>query len=103
MPRKRKTDDDWVGCPNCGAELPRGAKFCRECGASDDSGWGDEAEEGFAGGGYSDDDFDYDEFVEREFPENAPSRGWRPKKVALLVIAVLVCLALLMWMFLPLL
>ena len=31
-------------CPNCGEDLPSARRFCRECGASDDSGWDDAGE-----------------------------------------------------------
>ncbi len=53
-------------CPVCGAEPPRGARACPECGACEETGWGEES--------YSsgldlpdDDEFDYDEFIDREF------------------------------------
>lgn len=52
-------------CPNCGADVPRGAKACPECGADEKTGWSEEA---YASGlNLPDESFDYDEFVEREF------------------------------------
>ncbi|HCU87576.1 MAG TPA: zinc ribbon domain-containing protein [Verrucomicrobiales bacterium] len=54
-------------CPNCGAAVPARASACPECGADEDTGWNDDA---YAQGlGLPDEDFDYDEFVEREFGE----------------------------------
>jgi hypothetical protein len=52
-------------CPNCGADVPAGAKACPECGADEHTGWSDEA---YASSLHlPDDSFDYDEFVQREF------------------------------------
>lgn len=78
-------------CPCCGAEVSARANFCRECGASDDSGWGDEAEEGFG----TDDDFDYEEFIEREFATTrSVSKTSRFRRAFTVVIIVLVCISL---------
>jgi hypothetical protein len=52
-------------CPNCGAEVPRKAKSCPECGADEQTGWSDEAHA--SGLDLPDDNFDYNEFVKREF------------------------------------
>jgi hypothetical protein len=52
-------------CPCCGAEVPRKAKACPQCGADEKTGWSDDS-----GGeelGLPDEDFDYEEFVKREF------------------------------------
>ena len=50
-------------CPNCGAAVPARAPACPECGADEDTGWNDDA---YAQDlGLPDEDFDYDEFVER--------------------------------------
>jgi len=51
-------------CPNCGADVPRGAKACPECGADEHTGWADDAR--VSGLDLPDDSFDYDEFVRRE-------------------------------------
>ena len=61
--------DAYFVCPCCGADVKVGKNFCRECGASDDFGWGEEGLwDDEADGGYSGDtDFDYQEFVDREF------------------------------------
>ena len=54
-------------CPNCGAAVPAQAVACPECGADEDAGWSDDA---YAHSlGLPDEDFDYDEFVERELGE----------------------------------
>ena len=48
------------------------------------------------------DEFDYDEFVRREFPEQAPPGGrYQPKRVLMAVVVVLLCLALLVWILQP--
>jgi hypothetical protein len=57
-------------CPNCGADVPRNAKACPECGSDEKTGWSERA----AGDnlGLPDDEFDYDDFVKREFGEKKP-------------------------------
>ena len=66
------------------------ANFCRECGASDDSGWNVE-EEGFA----DDEDFDYDDYLEREFAITKPkSQGEQLRRTVTAAIIVLVCVSL---------
>ncbi|MBC8352008.1 MAG: zinc ribbon domain-containing protein [Planctomycetes bacterium] len=78
-------------CPCCGAEVVAGANFCRECGASDDSGWDEEGEEGFS----TDEEFDYDEYLEREFAITRPqSQGAQLRRLLTIVIIVLVCISL---------
>ena len=102
--RRPPAEDDGFTWPACGAELPAKAKFCRECGASEEFGWNEvgpgwEEEDEELPGGYSeDDDFDYDRFVEREFPDQV--QGWTPSRVKKLLLAILVialCLSLLLW------
>lgn len=57
-------------CPNCGADVPRGAKACPECGSDENTGWSEEARA--SGLGLPDDSFDHDEFVARELGEDRP-------------------------------
>lgn len=52
-------------CPNCGADVPKGAKACPECGSDENTGWSDETHAD--GLDLPDENFNYDEFVEREF------------------------------------
>ena len=66
-------------CPNCGAEVPSKAKACPECGADEETGWSDEAKS--SGLDLPDQNFDYDDFVKREFGKASPvprgiSRFW---------------------------
>jgi hypothetical protein len=46
-----------------------------------------------------DEDFDYDDFLRREFPEHAPqlSVGDRSKRLGMWIVVVLLCLAFLAW------
>jgi hypothetical protein len=57
-------------CPNCGAEVPRTAKACPECGADEQTGWSEEAHAG--GLDLPDENFDYEEYVKREFGKEGP-------------------------------
>lgn len=52
-------------CPNCGAAVPPGATACPGCGSDDQTGWSETAHVDHLG--LPDEDFDYQEFVEREF------------------------------------
>lgn len=79
-------------CPNCGAEVSTGKSFCRACGASDDSGWGND-ESSYDAGYTAEDDFDYDEFLEREFPDQAERRPPSAWRVGWIVVAILLLLA----------
>jgi hypothetical protein len=61
-------------CPNCGAEVPRKARACPECGADEATGWSEEARA--SGLDLPDENFDYNDFVKREFGEKSPvARG----------------------------
>ena len=63
-------------CPCCGAEVPPNAKACPECGADEHTGWSEEADAERLG--LPDEDFNYEEFVRREF-----SRGKSPKPLGI--------------------
>jgi hypothetical protein len=52
-------------CSNCGADLPLNAKACPECGADDATGWSEQAR--YDGLDLPDENFDYNDFVKREF------------------------------------
>lgn len=53
-------------CPVCGEDVPPNALACPECGACHNSGWKEDADV-YDGLDLPDDDFDYDDFVKREF------------------------------------
>lgn len=69
--------------------MPRGALACPECGADEKTGWSEEAE--MSGNlGISEDSFDYDEYVKREFEGEVPPaekrrRFWRMVGIVVLV------------------
>ncbi len=83
----------WFVCPHCGAEVRAGARACPECGSDDATGWSEDADKWGAGipSGYGDeDDFDYEEFVRREFGKGAVRRILGlPWWLALIVVAAL--------------
>jgi len=80
-------------CPHCGAEVPRAAKACPECGSDDQTGWSETAAD--AELGLPDDSFDYQRFVREEFGERngvvrgMSWRGWLVALVILLIVAIL--------------
>jgi hypothetical protein len=57
-------------CPNCGAEVPPRARACPECGADERTGWSEAARTD--GLDLPDQNFDYDDFVKREFGDKSP-------------------------------
>ncbi|MSU56598.1 MAG: zinc-ribbon domain-containing protein [Pedosphaera sp.] len=81
-------------CPNCGAEVPLKAKACPQCGSDQITGWSDDAKNDALG--LPDENFDYDEYVEREFGgKRIKPRGlnwfWWLVAVLLLIAIVFVC------------
>lgn len=78
-------------CPNCGAEVPPKARACPECGADEATGWSEEAQA--SGLDLPDENFDYNDFVKREFGGKSPvPRGvhWFWWVVALVLAAAFV-------------
>jgi hypothetical protein len=77
-------------CPVCGERVPPNAAACPACGACHNSGWKEDA--GIHDGlDLPDDDFDYDEFVRREFgggvnPATGNAIWWVTGLVLLLII-----------------
>lgn len=58
-------------CPVCGEQVPAGAPACPECGADERSGWREDVADGLD---LPAEDFDYDDFVKKEFgPEVRPA------------------------------
>lgn len=80
-------------CPHCGADLPRRAKACPECGSCEKTGWSEEA--AASGLGIPDPEFDYEDFTQREFgeAEKVVPRGvnplWWVVAVVILILVVL--------------
>jgi ribosomal protein L40E len=102
MAKKRRDNDDFFLCPCCGARVAAGAKFCRQCGADAEVGWDPEGLDSDLAGGYEDDDdFDYDEFIAREFPEQAePNPGRNLRRAIWVFVVLIVCGAMLFLLFL---
>jgi len=78
-------------CPNCGAPVPTGSKACPECGSDEETGWSDAAHADNLG--IPDENFDYEEFVKREFDqEGSVPRGvhWAWWLVAVVLILVFI-------------
>ena len=94
----RARQKDYFVCPHCGANVPAGAMSCRDCGADDETGWSENAgewEDNVPSSGHgSDDELDYDEFIARELPNQAPVSGRR--RVWTVVVAIVI-LAFLIW------
>ena len=78
-------------CPHCGADVPPKAKACPECGSDETTGWSEEADRENLG--LPDENFNYNDFVKREFSGGKiKPRGlhWVWWLVAALLLAVFV-------------
>lgn len=76
-------------CPNCGADVPPRAKACPACGSDESTGWSDRALTQSLD--LPDDEFNYDEFVVREFgggKAKRRTRHWFWTAVAILLLAL---------------
>jgi hypothetical protein len=89
MPKKKRPIT-YFDCPHCGGRVKSTASACPHCGSDDQTGWSnhEDASESY------EDDFDYDEYIEREFPDNAnPSAErkayWTRVIIILLIVATL--------------
>lgn len=78
-------------CPNCGADVPTGARACPECGADERTGWSDDAAADRLGLPNTD-DFDHDDFVRRELGGYRSSSPGRPVWMWVLVILLVLTL-----------
>ena len=74
-------------CPNCGADVPPHAKACPDCGSDESTGWSEHASAQSLD--LPDDEFNYGEFVQREFGQLKRS----PRQVFWWCVAVIVLLA----------
>ena len=79
-------------CPVCGEWVVKGAAACDSCGSCAISGWSAQADQD--GLDLPDDDFNYDEFLQREFGEDsrgrkAPLKVWWIVGIILVVILIL--------------
>lgn len=59
-------------CPVCGADVPPNARACPGCGSDATTGWSDEAQSQSLD--LPSEEFDYEEFVQREFEGKRPRR-----------------------------
>ena len=78
-------------CPVCGEDVPRRSLACPVCGADHNSGWRIDADAGDALD-LPEDNFDYDEFVRREFGSSAKPSGiktiWWITAIILLALSI---------------
>lgn len=84
---KRRSEPTPEFCPNCGAEVPERASACPECGSCAETGWSEKAR--YDALDLPDPEFDYQDFVDREFnPSRKLSKNkWLWVAVALLLLA----------------
>lgn len=89
MTRKTKLKTPEV-CPVCGEDVPPNALACPECGADHNSGWKEDTLD--VSSVPSEDDFDYDEFVQKEFGTEVKPRElktvWWITAIVLLILSI---------------
>jgi uncharacterized membrane protein YvbJ len=94
MAPRKKSEAPSV-CPVCGEDVPRGSLACPECGADHNSGWREDADT-YDSLDLPEENFDYDEFVRREFPSKIRPPGikriWWITAILVLVISVVLYL-----------
>ena len=66
-------------CPVCGAEVPPAVRACPECGADDTTGWNEDRAV-YDGLDLPDDEFDYAEYLNKEFG-TAEEHGGKTNKL----------------------
>ena len=96
-------DGHYFICPHCHAELDPDARVCPECGSDDETGWAEHADKWGADipTGYStDDEFDYEDFIRREFPSGPARILGLNKGIFWLLAAGLAAIALLVFLLL---
>ena len=77
-------------CPHCGADLPPNANTCPGCGSDEKTGWSEQAR--YDDLDIPDEDFDYQNFIEREFSGKRRRMHWIWLLVAIgLVLALTIC------------
>ena len=90
--RRRRGDrpspaHETVPCPHCGAAVRATAAACRACGYDGEEDHDDSYEE----------DFDYDQFIEDEFSDQAISSTLKPWQRAVVLTLVIAFAATLLW------
>jgi hypothetical protein len=100
MARRRSSKrDDFFVCPHCGADVPARARACPECGSDESTGWAEDADKWGADiptGYAADEEFDYDDFIRREFGTREHSLSGRSIVLLVAVGAALLGLVLLL-------
>ena len=81
-------------CPVCGAEVPPAARACPECGADDTTGWNEDRAV-YDGLDLPDDEFDYVEYLNKEFGDTGkPAKKRLPWLCIIGLILILIALIL---------
>lgn len=95
IPKKRTGPRTPELCPVCNEKVSPGALACPECGADHNSGWRENAD-AYDGLNLPEDDFDYDNFVKREFGSRVKPAGlkivWWITGIVLIAVFILIYL-----------
>lgn len=78
-------------CTHCNYKFNKKLLACPECGSDSTTGWSEDNSDYSNSGGYGEDDFDYDEYLENEFSSGG---GHSPQWVRTVSIILLILLVL---------
>jgi hypothetical protein len=84
-------------CPVCGADVPPNASACPACGADEETGWSEKARYDELGIPDDEENFNYNEFIKREFEGAGPKRRlqglWTIVAIAILLLFAVIFLS----------
>jgi hypothetical protein len=94
QPLKPPNDADWFACPSCGAEVQVGSRGCSKCSKNTPKSWAEEPHLDGVSLPDDPDDFDYNDFVNREFGRPSsikpPHLAWKWWLTAIILLALMI-------------
>jgi uncharacterized membrane protein YvbJ len=84
-------------CPHCGEEFKKNSTACPHCGSDEQTGW---SENTYLSGIDLGDDVDYDDLVNKEFPDHAPRRTtikWTTIAGAIVLVCFIAAMLKILW------
>lgn len=94
QPLKPPNDADWFACPSCGAEVQVGSRGCSRCTKNAPKSWAEEPHLDGVSLPDDPDDFDYNDFVDREFGRPSsikpPHLAWKWWLTAIILLALMI-------------
>jgi hypothetical protein len=86
-----------VSCPHCGGPLNKNSKVCPHCGSDEQTGWSDNT---YLDTIDLDDDVDYEDLVNKEFPDHSsvrPKLKWTTVAGAIVLFFFIAAMLKILW------